>query len=118
MRRGRAVQDGVEVVAMRRARTVLLIGALLVLLAACAAGGNELVGTAGATRGSVGFWWGLWHGLIAPIAFLVSLFTDTVGIYEVHNSGGWYDFGFLLGLSFAFGSGPFGASRRRRSRRA
>ncbi len=101
---------------MRLARTALLLGGVLLLLAACAAGGNEYVGTDGAVRGSVGFWWGLWHGLIVPITFLISLFTDSVGIYEVHNNGGWYDFGFVLGLSFAFGSGPFGASRRKKRR--
>ncbi len=102
---------------MKHARTVLVLSGMLLLLAACAASGNELAGTASATHAPYGFWWGLWHGLIAPITFLVSLFSDTVGIYEVHNAGGWYDFGFVLGLSTAFGSGPFGASRRRRTRR-
>ena len=102
---------------MTHARTALVLATMLLLLAACAAGGNELAGTASATHAPFGFWWGLWQGLIAPIAFLVSLFRETVGIYEVHNVGAWYDAGFLLGLSFAFGSGPFGASRRRRARR-
>jgi hypothetical protein len=46
-----------------------------------------------------GFFYGLWHGLIAPIAFVASLFSDTIAIYGVNNSGGWYDFGFLLGIS-------------------
>ncbi|WP_372595456.1 hypothetical protein [Actinotalea sp.] len=102
---------------MRHGRTILMLAAMLLLLAACAAGGNELVGTAGVERDPVGFWWGLWHGLIVPITFLVSLFTDTVNIYEVHNAGNWYDAGFVLGLTFSIGSGPFGASRRRSGRR-
>lgn len=99
----------------RVVRGVALGVALVLLLGACAASGNELVGTAGEVRGTVGFWWGLWHGFIAPITFIVSLFNDTVGIYEVHNNGGWYDFGFLIGLSFIFGGGPAGrcAGRRR-----
>lgn len=93
------------------------LGAVLVLvLAACAASGNEYVGTASDVRGTVGFWWGLWHGFIAPITFIVSLFTDSVGIYEVHNNGGWYDFGFLLGLSVSLGGGPAGGCARRRRR--
>lgn len=103
----------------RRSRVVraAVLGAVVVLLlAACAAGGNEYVGTVGATRGTVGFWWGLWHGLIAPVTFIVSLFTRTVGIYDVHNNGGWYDFGFLLGLSMVLGGGPAGRSARRRRR--
>jgi len=38
--------------------------------------------------GSVaGFWLGLWHGLIAPITFVISLFSDNVNFYEVHNNG-------------------------------
>ncbi len=34
-----------------------------------------------------GFWAGLWHGMICPIAFIVSLFTPNVRIYETHNCG-------------------------------
>ena len=45
-----------------------------------------------------GFWAGLWHGLIAPITFIVSLFADGVRIYETNNRGRWYDFGFMLGI--------------------
>ncbi len=52
-----------------------------------------------------GFWAGLWHGLICLITFIISLFNDSVGIYEVSNNGGWYRFGFVLGLAIAFGQG-------------
>ena len=45
-----------------------------------------------------GFWAGLWHGLILPIAFLVSLFAPGVGIYERSNRGKLYDLGFTLGV--------------------
>ena len=45
-----------------------------------------------------GFWGGLWHGIIAPIAFLVSLFVDGVSIYESNNNGRWYRLGFMLGI--------------------
>lgn len=44
-----------------------------------------------------GFLYGLLHGFITPISFIVGLFDDKVAIYAVNNSGGWYDFGFLLG---------------------
>ena len=50
-----------------------------------------------------GFLAGLWHGLIFPIVFLVSLFSSGVRIYEKNNSGRWYDFGFLIGASAALG---------------
>jgi uncharacterized membrane protein len=99
----------------RRTTTAVLIGlGVLVLVSACAASGNDYTGTASEVRGSVGFWWGLWHGLIAPITFIVSLFNHSVGIYEVHNDGSWYNFGFLLGLSIIFGGGPGGSCARRR----
>jgi hypothetical protein len=52
-----------------------------------------------------GFWAGLWHGLISPITFLVSLFSPNVRIYETNNRGRWYDFGFIVGVSGAFGGG-------------
>ena len=59
----------------------------------------------------------LWQGFIAPITFLVSLFNDSVGIYEVHNNGGWYDFGFLIGVSIFFSAPAAGAGGRARSGR-
>jgi hypothetical protein len=51
-----------------------------------------------------GFWAGLWHGFIAPITFIVSLFVDGVRIYETNNRGCWYDFGFMLGIGAYAGS--------------
>ena len=47
-----------------------------------------------------GFWLGLWHGFIFPIAWIVSLFADKVAVYAVPNSGGWYDFGYFVGIVF------------------
>jgi hypothetical protein len=98
----------------RRRRSLAVVGlavATLLLLAACAAGVNPDVGTPppGATE-PAGFWLGLWHGIILPVTWIVSLFTDTVSPYEVFNSGNWYDFGFVLGITIVFG-GPFGASK-------
>jgi len=46
-----------------------------------------------------GFWAGYWHGAIMPITFVISLFNPGVRIYETHNNGAWYDFGFFLGAS-------------------
>ena len=51
-----------------------------------------------------GFLLGLWHGFIFPVAWIVSLFTDRIAIYAVPNSGGWYDFGYFLGI-VVFGVG-------------
>jgi hypothetical protein len=68
-----------------------------------AAGKNALENTANDKGEIAGFWRGLWHGMIAPIAFLLSLFKDDLGVYEAHNNGKWYNFGFVLGLSITLG---------------
>ncbi len=44
-----------------------------------------------------GFWEGFYHGAIAPITFVLSLFLDGIHIYEIHNNGAWYNLGFLFG---------------------
>ena len=69
-------------------------------LSACAA--TEASGAV--APGAPGFLLGLWHGFIFPVAWAVSLFTDKVAIYAVPNSGGWYDFGYFLGI-VVFGVG-------------
>ena len=51
-----------------------------------------------------GFWAGLWHGLIAPLTFLISLFSPNVRIYEPNNIGRSYDFGFIIGASSSLGA--------------
>lgn len=51
-----------------------------------------------------GFFKGLLHGFILFFSFIASLFTD-YEIYAFPNSGGWYDFGFLLGVLIFFGGG-------------
>jgi len=86
-------------------------GALL--LSSCAAGPSPVTGSAG----PAGDWLGLWQGFICPFAFLASLFNENVGIYEVNNNGGWYDFGFVIGVSVIFG-GPGGAGGRASRRRS
>jgi len=54
--------------------------------------------------GAPGFLLGLWHGFIFPVAWFVSLFADSVALYAVPNNGGWYDFGYFLGI-VVFGVG-------------
>jgi hypothetical protein len=51
-----------------------------------------------------GFLYGLWHGFIFPVAWILSLFMPNVAIYAVPNNGGWYDFGYFLGI-VVFGVG-------------
>jgi hypothetical protein len=76
--------------------------ALLVLLG-CAAGPNMSENIPDYDGGVAGFWRGLWHGLISPVTFIISFFSDSVHFYEIHNNGNWYNLGFLLGLLILFG---------------
>lgn len=82
-----------------------------VALTACAPGPNPQAGTTG-DAGAAGLLLGLWHGLIAPVTFVISLFTNTVNIYDVRNSGNWYDVGFFLGIVGVLGGGGSGARSR------
>lgn len=51
-----------------------------------------------------GFWSGLWHGLIVIFSWIGSWFSDDIAIYAINNNGGWYDFGYVLGLTGIFGA--------------
>lgn len=73
----------------------LLALPLLAPLAACA----EQVTTAVAPT-APGFLLGVWHGFIFPVAWVLSLFMADVAIYAVPNNGGWYDFGYFIGIAF------------------
>lgn len=101
---------------MKPSLTMLVVLLLLLnIVAGCAPSANQSKGTASEHDGVAGFWLGIWHGFIAPIAFVVSLFKSAVGIYEVHNNGGWYNFGYLFGLACFFGGGGNRAARRRKT---
>jgi hypothetical protein len=81
----------------RRARLAAAVP--LALLAGCATQSAAAVAPA-----APGFLLGLWHGFIFPVAWIVSLFDPAVAVYAVPNNGGWYDFGYFLGI-VVFGVG-------------
>jgi hypothetical protein len=93
--------------------TLLAILAGTLLLSSCAAGPNPAAGTG---EEPAGFWLGLWQGVIAPVTFVVSLFTDSVSVYEVANNGNWFDVGFFFGLTISLGGSGGGAGARARRR--
>lgn len=81
-------------------RVPLLIATALVLalfLAGCAAGNERF------SIKPAGFLVGLWHGAIALVTFVISLFKDNVHMYETRNAGEGYDAGFLLGALIVWG---------------
>jgi hypothetical protein len=82
------------------ARRSLALIALAFALTACAA----TQAADAVAPGAPGFLLGLWHGFIFPVAWVVSLFVPSVAVYAVPNDGGWYDFGYFLGI-VVFGVG-------------
>jgi hypothetical protein len=115
---------------MKRISILFLLAVLPVLMTACAPNstveldrlGTEIQFTLPGENPSLdtptekgkvaGFGTGLWHGFVALITLFVSFFNPAVQMYEVHNDGAWYNFGFLLGVVvLAGGFGFFGGRR-------
>jgi hypothetical protein len=102
---------------MNRAKVVIGVLLVLVVLAGCAPGPNSMADVPREDGEVAGFWMGLWHGFASPVMFIISLFNKSVEVYEIHNNGGWYTLGFLLGASAIFGGSSGGAAGSRRRRR-
>lgn len=116
---------------MKKISVFVLFTVLLVALSACAPGStveiselnteiqltlpgpNPQLDQPAENRQVPGFGTGLWHGLVALITLFVSFFNPAVQMYEVHNNGSWYNFGFLLGVALQFLVLGFSGGRRR-----
>ena len=80
-------------------KRLLALASLLALAACTATQASDAVAPQ-----APGFLLGLWHGLIFPLAWIASLFIPDIAVYAVPNNGGWYDFGYFLGI-VVFGVG-------------
>jgi hypothetical protein len=87
---------------------VLLLLAMTVVLSGCLPGD----GAHHADR-PAGFLMGIWHGWMAPISLIVALFDHDITIYEVHNTGWFYDLGYYMAVISGFG----GIALSRKTRR-
>jgi len=99
---------------MKKTTIISLILLFAVLFMSCTAGPNSTVGVADVDGEVAGFFMGLWHGCISFITFVISLFSDKVNVYEIHNNGGWYNFGFILGAMIAYGGSGHGAGKKKK----
>ena len=66
---------------MKKAILIIMAVVLVIGLASCAAGPNEMVDTANEKGKVAGFLRGLLHGFIPPFTFIISPFTDKVIVY-------------------------------------
>jgi len=98
---------------MNRVIALVILAVAVVFVASCTAGPNTLANSPTEDGDVAGFWQGLWHGIIAPVTFIISLFAENVGVYEVHNNGNWYNLGFLFGMAIILGGSGGGAASRR-----
>ncbi|MCG2787519.1 MAG: hypothetical protein L6461_20715 [Anaerolineae bacterium] len=76
-------------------------------------GPNPLVNTTDANGRTAGVLLGIWHGIISPVTMVLSFVNPELQMYEVHNDGSQYNFGFLIGAAIVFVLlGVLGARRR------
>ncbi len=78
----------------------VVLGALAMslLLASCLPGDGKST-----LAEPAGFFWGVWHGWIAPFALIGGFFNPAIRVYEGNNVGWWYDLGFYLAVIGGFG---------------
>lgn len=84
---------------------VFMLVFLAAALSGCVPGNNSADNPAGLLSG-------IWHGWIAPITLVLSIFNDNIGIYETYNNGFFYDLGFYMAIISGFGG--LALSRRKK----
>lgn len=91
-----------------------MIGILLVFvligLSGCLPGDGSATSTDPA-----GFFWGIWHGWMAPLTLIIGILDSDIRVYELYNTGWWYDFGFYIAIISGFGGLSLSRKRKKRS---
>ena len=101
---------------MKKILMFVFIIAVMVSLTSCMAGPNPMAKKADDEGKVAGFWTGIWHGFTAPVTFIISIFTNKVSFYEVHNSGAWYNFGFVLAAGLFLSGGILGRKKDKKKK--
>lgn len=81
---------------------VCLASLLMILLSGCVPGDGSYT-----DENRAGFFWGIWHGWLAPVSLIMGIFNNHLRVYEIHNTGWWYDLGFYMAIISGFGSLSF-----------
>lgn len=84
-----------------------MIVAFVLILTGCMPGDGTYT-----SDNPAGFFWGIWHGWIAPISLIVGFFNENIRVYEIANTGWWYDLGFYIAIISGFGG--LSMSRKKR----
>ena len=76
----------------------MILFIILILLSGCIPGDGKHT-----KEKPAGFFWGIWHGWIAPVSLIISIFNPSIRVYETVNTGWWYDFAFYIAILGGFG---------------
>lgn len=91
--------------------TLTLVVILALALTSCVPGDGTYT-----SNHPAGFFWGVWHGWISPISLIIGIFDHGIRVYEVNNTGWWYDFGFYIAIISGFGGLSLSRKSRKRHR--
>jgi hypothetical protein len=83
---------------MKQLIIYLIITFAVIILAGCVPGGGVYH-----QDNPAGFFSGIWHGWIAPVSLIISIFSHSIRIYEINNTGFFYDLGFYMAIISGFG---------------
>lgn len=87
----------------------LLVIAMVMILTGCIPGDGR-----NSHQRPAGFFWGIWHGWMAPISLIIGIFDSKIRIYEVYNNGWPYDFGYYIAIISGFGSVSLFRNRKKK----
>ncbi|HSK67812.1 MAG TPA: hypothetical protein VLA21_00960 [Candidatus Limnocylindria bacterium] len=100
---------------MENRKKAWALAGLLALLALALGGCVPGDGSA-SVADKAGFFSGVWHGWIAPVTLVWSLFSRNVNIYEVYNNGFMYNLGYYMAIVSGFGGLALSRGKRRKRR--
>ncbi len=92
---------------MARRLLCILLLTVLMLQSGCLPGDGKHT-----VEKPAGFFWGIWHGWLAPVSLIWGIFNSDIRVYEPLNTGWWYDVGFYMAVVSGFGG--LSLSRRKR----
>ena len=90
---------------------LLILTIVLITMTGCIPGDGTYT-----TSDPAGFFWGIWHGWIAPVSLIVGLFNHSIRVYETINTGWWYDFGFYIAIISGFGGLSLSRKRKKKEK--
>jgi hypothetical protein len=93
---------------MKRFFMIVLIIPAILLTTSCLPGDGSV-----SPERPAGFFSGIWHGWMAPLSLIISIFKDHIAIYEPINTGFWYDFGYYAAILGGFGGFSLARKKKR-----